>query len=309
MTDHRLDRIELKGLQANGFHGVCPDERRNGQLFVVDAVLSLDTRTPAASDDVADTVDYGRLARDLVAVVRGEPVDLIETLADRLAQVCLAEPRVVRTRVTVHKPQAPIAEAFDDVSVTVHRRREHLAGPVAAVLALGSNIGDRMAALQSAVDALGALSGVELLGVSPVVQTAPVGGPPGQQDYLNAVLRVDTGLTAEQLLAAGHGIEAALGRRRTRHWGSRTLDIDLICFGDLRRDGRGPSRLALPHPRAAQRAFVLVPWARLDPQAWLPGAGAVTELAEQAPDRSGVRERTDLVLELPAPSAAEQGRP
>jgi dihydroneopterin aldolase len=115
------DRITLSGLRVRGFHGVLPAERRDGQDFVVDAVLSLDTRAAAASDELADTVDYGVLAGALAKVVAGEPCDLLETLADRLAAVCLAHPLVFEVELTVHKPSAPIPLAFDDVSVTVVR--------------------------------------------------------------------------------------------------------------------------------------------------------------------------------------------
>lgn len=115
------DRISLKGLRVRGFHGVLPEERRDGQDFVVDVELSLDLAPAAASDDVADTVHYGELAERLAAVVAGDPVDLVETLADRLATVCLSYDRVQRAEVTVHKPSAPIPLAFDDVSVTLVR--------------------------------------------------------------------------------------------------------------------------------------------------------------------------------------------
>lgn len=115
------DRIVLTGLRVRGFHGVLATEREHGQDFVVDAVLSLDLRAAAVSDDVADTVHYGELAARLADVVAGEPVDLIETLACRLAQVCLGDPRVTRAQVTVHKPDAPIPQQFSDVSVTVVR--------------------------------------------------------------------------------------------------------------------------------------------------------------------------------------------
>ena len=115
------DRITLKGLRLNGFHGVLPEERRDGQVFVVDVVLVLDLAPAAATDDVADTVHYGELAERLAAVVAGEPVDLLETLADRLATVCLSYDRVQRAEVTVHKPSAPIPLSFDDVSVTLVR--------------------------------------------------------------------------------------------------------------------------------------------------------------------------------------------
>jgi dihydroneopterin aldolase len=121
MTMAMTDRISLSGLRVHGFHGVLPEERRDGQDFIIDAVLCLDTRAAAATDALDDTVDYGVLAADLAEVVAGEPCDLIETLADRLAAVCLSHPLVFEVELTVHKPNAPIALAFDDVSVTVVR--------------------------------------------------------------------------------------------------------------------------------------------------------------------------------------------
>lgn len=117
------DRITLTGLRVRGHHGVYPQERADGQDFVVDVTLWLDTGPAAASDDVRDTVHYGRLADDLAAVVAGEPVNLLETLAARLASTCLGYDRVRRCEVTVHKPQAPIAQRFADVAVTIRRPR------------------------------------------------------------------------------------------------------------------------------------------------------------------------------------------
>jgi dihydroneopterin aldolase len=117
------DRIRLTGLRARGRHGVYDFERAQGQDFVVDVVLELDLAQAAASDDVADTVHYGELAERLVAVVEGEPVALIETLAERLAAVCLADPRVEAADVTVHKPHAPIAHEFADVAVSIRRKK------------------------------------------------------------------------------------------------------------------------------------------------------------------------------------------
>ena len=116
-------RIALTGLRARGRHGVYDFERAQGQDFVVDVCLELDLGKDAASDDVADTVHYGELAGKLVAVVTGEPVNLIETLADRLLAVCLADERVTAAEVTVHKPQAPIPHDFADVAVTLRRGR------------------------------------------------------------------------------------------------------------------------------------------------------------------------------------------
>jgi len=121
VTDHGCDRIRLTGLRVRGHHGVLAAERRDGQDFVVDVALSLDLRAAGGSDDLADTVDYGALAQALAEVVEGEPLDLLEALAGRLAEVCLSDRRVGSAEVTVHKPAAPLGRAFSDVSVTVVR--------------------------------------------------------------------------------------------------------------------------------------------------------------------------------------------
>jgi dihydroneopterin aldolase len=118
------DRISLLGLRAFGRHGVLGHERATGQEFVIDAVLAVDTSAAAAADDLALTVDYGTLADRLAAIVAGPPVDLIETLADRLAAACLAEPAVSEVEITVHKPHAPVAQHVADISVTIRRGRE-----------------------------------------------------------------------------------------------------------------------------------------------------------------------------------------
>ena len=115
--------IALSGLRVRGRHGVYDFERAQGQDFVVDVRLELDLAPAAASDDVTDTVHYGELAERLAAIVAGEPVNLLETLADRLVTACLADERVTAAEVTVHKPQAPIPLEFADVAVTLRRSR------------------------------------------------------------------------------------------------------------------------------------------------------------------------------------------
>jgi 7,8-dihydroneopterin aldolase/epimerase/oxygenase len=118
-----MDRISLLGLRAFGRHGVLEHERAVGQEFVIDAVLGVDTRPAAATDDLALTADYGALATRLAAIVTGPPVDLIETLAQRLATACLDDPAVAEVQITVHKPHAPVAQHVADVSVTICRSR------------------------------------------------------------------------------------------------------------------------------------------------------------------------------------------
>jgi len=163
------------------------------------------------------------------------------------------------------------------------------------VLALGSNQGDRLATLQGAVEALAGTPGLTVAAVSPVYETDPVGGPE-QPDYLNAVVLVEGDLAPRALLERSLTVEAAFARTRDVRWGPRTLDVDVVAVGDLR---VAEPDLLLPHPRAAERAFVLVPWLDVDPDAALPGAGRVADLLAGL-DLSGVRRRTDLVLEVPA---------
>lgn len=118
-----VDRIELLGLTARGRHGWFQHERERGQLFRVDVIVGVDTRAAAESDDLTDTVDYGSLAGQVVDLLEGEPVRLVETLAQRIADLCLENPRVEDVEVAVHKPEAPMPVPFGDVTVRIRRAR------------------------------------------------------------------------------------------------------------------------------------------------------------------------------------------
>jgi 2-amino-4-hydroxy-6-hydroxymethyldihydropteridine diphosphokinase len=166
-------------------------------------------------------------------------------------------------------------------------------GVRAAVLALGSNLGDKQGILQGGVDAIAGIEGVRLTGVSPVYETVPVGGPP-QPDYLNAVVLADVSVPSRDLLDRLHEVEAAFDRVRLVRWGPRTLDIDIITVAGEHSDDPD---LTLPHPRAHERAFVLAPWHDADPDAVLPGYGPVADLLARV-DRAGIRRSgTPLVLQ------------
>lgn len=163
-----------------------------------------------------------------------------------------------------------------------------------AVLSIGSNVGDRMGYLRGCL----ALLGTAVRAASPVYATAPWGGV-AQEEFLNAVLLVeDNGTDADEWLRRGQRCEAAAQRTRTLRWGPRTLDVDVIDVAQTRQDD---PHLTLPHPRAHQRAFVLVPWLDVAPDAVLPGHGPVAALLAALPagERRSVRRRDDLVLELP----------
>jgi 2-amino-4-hydroxy-6-hydroxymethyldihydropteridine diphosphokinase len=164
------------------------------------------------------------------------------------------------------------------------------------VIAMGSNLGDRLDYLQGGLDGLFDTPRLAFLAVSPVYETAPVGGPE-QPDYLNAVTIGETTLPARAVLERCHSLEDAFGRvRGGERWGPRTLDLDLIAYGDEVSDNPG---LTLPHPRAHERAFVLAPWYDTDPDAELPGQGRVADLLK-ALGTTGVTRLDGTVLQPPA---------
>ncbi|GAB3053750.1 hypothetical protein GCM10027053_12930 [Intrasporangium mesophilum] len=285
------DRIVLQGVSARGNHGVLDFEKRDGQVFVVDVTMTADLSRAGRTDDLAATVSYAEVATDVVARITGPSFDLIERLAEVIADDVLRHDLVDSVEVVVHKPEAPVGQPFTDVQVRLERTNA-----AAVVVALGSNLGDRGETLAAAVRALRDLRGLTVTAVSSLVETDPVGGP-DQPPYLNAVVVGRCTLAPDDLLRSLHTIEAEHGRTREIRWGARTLDLDLIQFGapggprEVLSDLPG---LTLPHPRAAERAFVLVPWADADGQATIRvgrGDGGIRPVSEVLTelDRSGVR--------------------
>ncbi|NUL59208.1 2-amino-4-hydroxy-6-hydroxymethyldihydropteridine diphosphokinase [Brevibacterium luteolum] len=322
MADRRRagDAITLTGLTVYGYHGVFDFERREGQNFIVDVTLHTDTRAAAASDALIDTADYGTLAEDIAAIIAGEPLNLIETLAERIAEHCLTV--AASATVTVHKPAAPVPAAFDDVSVTITRpapeapagwlpdtapeapgARAETAG-LQAVLGLGANLGQPLEALRAALSAFHAHPDISVDACSTAFATKPVGGI-DQPDFTNAVAIVTTELSPLQLLGVCQGIELAHGRTREIRWGPRTLDIDLIrCSRPGALDDAAAEitcetgQLVLPHPRAAERAFVLAPWAQLRPAATVTTASGtvpITTALTRADDGGGLRDTGEAI--------------
>ncbi len=307
-----LDRLTVEGIRVMGHHGVMARERQTGQLFKADVVAHVSTRAAAMHDDLSRTVNYSMIADRAADVLAGDPARLIETVAEGVALAVLEMDGVFCVDVRIHKPQAPLHVEFEDVSVTIRRdvrsgglwadrRIGSSAGmpddplafdaqppvwdlfdqrPVRTVpvlLALGGNIGDVEQTLRETVAELNRIPGNEVRATSVLVKSAPAGGPP-QPDYLNAVVRIETAMSARELLGACHGLEIVHDRERTEPNGPRTLDIDIVDY-----DGvvGHTDDLTLPHPRAKDRAFVLVPWAHLEPQAQLPGVGPIAPLARE----------------------------
>ncbi|KUN78772.1 2-amino-4-hydroxy-6-hydroxymethyldihydropteridine diphosphokinase [Streptomyces griseoruber] len=190
---------------------------------------------------------------------------------------------------TVQPVPASVVRQVDAADTTLHN-------PKRAVLSLGANLGNRLETLQGAVDALEDTPGVRVKAVSPVYETEPWGVEPGSQpSYFNAVVLLKTTLPPSSLLERAHAVEEAFHRVRDERWGARTLDVDIVAYADVVDDD---PQLTLPHPRAHERAFVLAPWHDVDPEAELPGHGAVARLLDSV-TREGVTARKDLELQLP----------
>ncbi|MBB1252669.1 2-amino-4-hydroxy-6-hydroxymethyldihydropteridine diphosphokinase [Streptomyces alkaliterrae] len=193
---------------------------------------------------------------------------------------------------TVQPVPASVVRQVDAADIT-------LSNPKRAVISIGSNLGNRLETLQGAIDALEDTPGVRVKAVSPVYETEPWGVEPGSQpSYFNAVVLIKTTLPPASLLERGQAIEEAFERVRDERWGPRTIDVDIVSYQDV---VSSDPTLTLPHPRAHERAFVLVPWHDVDPAAEVPGRGPVSDLlAEIGGDGTrGVEVRTDLELVVP----------
>ncbi|MDO5719258.1 MAG: 2-amino-4-hydroxy-6-hydroxymethyldihydropteridine diphosphokinase [Actinomycetaceae bacterium] len=293
-----LDVIQILGLTARGKHGVYASERAQGQSFTVDVTMHVDTRAAATDDDLSLTVDYSQVAEDVIDILSGPSVYLIETLAQRVAEAILAYDQVQIVEVKVHKPQAPMKLTFSDVSMTIRRERsekEALSTPDPvhaaqeppkrkAVIALGGNLNQPWQTMARAIMEIDEREDISVTAVSGLFRTAPVlaQGQDQQPDYYNAVMEIETALPPLDLLHTLQEIEYRGGRERTEKWGARTLDLDIITYQGVRSDDE---TLTLPHPRAHERAFVLRPWIQIAPEATIGKHGRIKVLLEQITDQ------------------------
>ncbi|WP_151952504.1 2-amino-4-hydroxy-6-hydroxymethyldihydropteridine diphosphokinase [Brevibacterium sp. Marseille-P9724] len=292
--------IHLTGLRAYGHHGVFDFEKADGQEFSVDVLLTGDFSQAAQTDRLDDTVDYGAVAELAAKIVSTERYDLIEALAARIAGAIAGTITIPCTvSVTVHKPSAPIAHDFADVTVRASAISHGKANTptqaggtsseqrITAILSLGANRDNPRGQLEDALRAIDRLPRVEVVHASGFYATAPVGGVE-QDDFVNCAAVVEAACSPRELLAALQGIEAAQGRVRDVRWGPRTLDIDIIRLTAADSDIDSPDAqttssdpiLTLPHPRAHERAFVLVPWAEIRPHARISHGGAQILVSE-----------------------------
>jgi dihydroneopterin aldolase / 2-amino-4-hydroxy-6-hydroxymethyldihydropteridine diphosphokinase len=255
------DRIVVRGLVVTTMVGVLAHEREIAQPVRIDLELAVDLRDAGRSDELADTANYGDVAERVAQVVREAKDVLLERLAERVAEEVLSIHRVDAVDVTVTKLRPPVPEQLDSTAVRIHRHRRDLAGDDhtshLGIVALGSNLGDREAYLRFAVNSL-----PDVIAMSQVFETDPV-GPEGQGAYLNMVVALRTTLDPYALIRRCQRIESSAMRQRTQQWGPRTLDADLLFYDDVRIDDPA---LTVPHPRYAERRFVLAPLAEVAPE-------------------------------------------
>lgn len=255
------DIISIDGLRAVTIVGALPHEREIAQPLGIDLRLEVDLHDAGTTDELGDTVHYGLVSDRVVACVEESKDILLERLVARIADEALAFDRVDAVEVTLTKLRPPIAVDVETTAVTIRRTRAEASMPAATshrgFLALGSNLGDREGYLRFAVRQLG-----NVVAMSQVYETAPVGGPDDQGPYLNMVVEVETSLDPFALLRRCQRIEAEAARQRLVRWGPRTLDVDIVAYDDIE---IASAELTVPHPRFAERRFVLAPLSDIAP--------------------------------------------
>ena len=252
-----MKTVEIKGIKLSARHGVHEHEKINPQEFAIDISFGYDSTQAALSDDIADAVNYSQVCKTAYRVCAENFFNLIEKLSYEIAfEIAEQFPAIQNIEVSVHKPQAPVTVPFEDIIVTSELER------VKAVLSLGSSEGDRRATLDGAISALDEVRGISVLKVSDYIETAPYGGV-AKNEFLNCALVIECLLTPEQLLEVIHGIESDFHRVRGERWGDRTLDIDIIFFGNkvIAQEG-----LIIPHCDYFNRDFVLTPLKQIVPE-------------------------------------------
>lgn len=249
-----MDTITISGIEFFGYHGVLQSEKDSGQQFSVDCKLYIDTSL--CDDDLNKTVNYADVTCEIVSFCENNRYDLLETLANSLAKnILLKFPKIEALTLSVHKPFAPIPTKFQDVSLTVTRKWH------TCYLSVGSNLGDRRQNLDTVWSEIEKSPCIKGICKSDYIETKPY-GVKDQPDFLNGAIKIKTILTPLELLKFCNDTEQLCGRMRTRHWGERTLDVDILMYDD---DIIFSDELKLPHPEMHKRVFVLQPLAQIEP--------------------------------------------
>ncbi|MBB4105615.1 2-amino-4-hydroxy-6-hydroxymethyldihydropteridine diphosphokinase [Allorhizobium borbori] len=268
------DRVFVSNLCLHGHHGLFPEETRLGQKFYIDIECAVDLAPAGLSDDYEKAVGYDTLCDIATAVSAAGPYKLIETLGHRIAEAVLARFYIItEVVVRVRKPSAPMAAMFDNVGVEIRRRRRRRIG-----LSLGSNVGNKIANIETALSLLRTENVVEFDGISKFYRTAPWGNE--DQDWFVNVCAIGwTTMTPQDVLKAFKRIEFHVGRVPTVRWGPRVIDIDILFIDDIEADG---PELTLPHRDMFNRAFVLVPLNEIAPDLSIGGRVIHAEVERMA---------------------------
>ncbi len=251
-----MDCIEIRELEVYCHHGVLKEENVLGQKFLVSIILYTDTKMAGVSDDLEQSVDYAKVSYFVKERMEEKNFKLIEAAAEYVAEkVLLSFPLIQRIQVEIKKPWAPILLPLETVSVTIER------GWTKVYLSIGSNMGNREEHLQTALQRLQRERTIRGIRVSDWIETEPYGYLE-QASFLNAAVELETIESPDSLLKILQKIETEGGRERTIHWGPRTIDLDIVLFGDVIMQ---TETLTIPHREMHLREFVLRPLAQLAP--------------------------------------------
>ena len=256
-----MGHIGIRDLEVYAYHGVYPEEQRDGQTFFVSADLYLDTWEAEHTDDLDLSVNYGEVCEKIKDYMTSKKHMLIERAASEICENLLMDfPKLERVCVKLYKPEAPIPMPFGTVFVEVERAWEDV------YIAVGSNMGDKHGLIQNAIQRLSETRGIEVKEVSALIETEPYGYT-DQDTFLNGCLHVRTWLPPEVLLKRMQEIELLLHRERKIHWGPRTIDLDMILYGEQIIHTKD---LSVPHPDMHNRQFVLEPLDEIAGWVWQP---------------------------------------
>lgn len=251
-----MDQIRIENLEVYAAHGVFEQETRNGQMFVIDALLDTDLRPAGVKDELSLSTHYGEVCQFINHYLRENTFLLIEAAAEHLAkEILLRFPLIESLTLELKKPNAPIGLPFTNVSVRMKR------GWKKVYLGIGSNMGNRQKFLDRAIQGLTKHPLIKAVKCSGIIVTEPYGGVE-QDEFLNGAIELKTLLDPYELLAFLHELEAEAGRERKVHWGPRTLDLDILFYQDFVSDD---PKLTVPHPDMENRSFVLQPLNELCP--------------------------------------------
>lgn len=252
----KYDEICIEDLEVYARHGVFPEETKLGQRFMVSVTMYTNTRNAGKNDELDFSVNYGEVSHFITAYMQEHTYKLIEAVAENLAEELLLKiPLLAGVDIELKKPWAPVGLPLKYVSVKISRFWHEV------YLGLGSNLGDKKAYLDCAVESLDAIRGCKVEKVSEYLVTKPYGGVE-QDDFLNACLRLKTMLSPEELLQEIHKIEQKAHRERIVRWGPRTLDLDILLYDDWIVETED---LIIPHIEMHMRDFVLKPLSEIAP--------------------------------------------